>query len=237
MSQERLHNEWEEKSLARAAGELSAEESALFDQHVSTCMSCTHALQEYEFLVCRLRSVEKDIVIPAPSPALLALQQEIAQARIREEAQQVAEETLAQVQKPSSKGWKSIGIILLRLLQQKPNIAKLKSVGATLIRVLLAAAGMAFYFFLAFFVLVFMGIAAVINNASHSIRQERLTGFNNVPTWSNRMSWMVIDGWKNCIKYAIHGGNSRLFVTFFSECRKPLIKIAAKYWDQETRRL
>ncbi len=97
----RIHSldEWEEKIMARVTGELSAEESALLDQHVESCASCVQELREYDFLARRLRSVEQDIVVPAPSPALLALQQEIAQYRIQEEAHQIVEQTFAQASK------------------------------------------------------------------------------------------------------------------------------------------
>jgi len=88
--------------MAKATGELSTEESALFGQHVESCASCAQELREYDFLARRLRSVEQDIVVPAPSQALLALQQEIAQYRIQEEAHQIVEQTFAQASKKRS---------------------------------------------------------------------------------------------------------------------------------------
>jgi RNA polymerase sigma factor (sigma-70 family) len=44
----------------------------------------------------RLRSAEKDIVVPEPSAELLALQQEIARSSIHQEAQQIVEQAFAQ---------------------------------------------------------------------------------------------------------------------------------------------
>ena len=95
MNQQLLHDEWEENILARAAGELNDEESARFDEHLASCAACTQEVRDYEFLARRFRSVEQDVVVPALSPVLLAMQQEMVQHRIQEEAQQIAEQTFA----------------------------------------------------------------------------------------------------------------------------------------------
>src|SRR5437764_551748 len=94
-----FHDEWEEKIIARMEGELSAEESLLLDQHIESCASCAQELREYDFLAHRLRSVQKDIVVPAPPPTLLALQQEIAPCLIQEEVHQIVEQTFGSTKK------------------------------------------------------------------------------------------------------------------------------------------
>ena len=99
MNQQLLHDEWEENIMDRATGEQNEKESARFNEHLASCASCTQEVRDYEFLARRLRAVEQEIVVPALSPALLALQQEIVQHRIQEEAHQIAEQTFARESK------------------------------------------------------------------------------------------------------------------------------------------
>jgi DNA-directed RNA polymerase specialized sigma24 family protein len=87
------HDEWEGKIIARIAGELDAEESALVDRHAQSCNVCSPDLKEYELLSRRLQMLEKDIEVPDLSPALVALKQEIAQHRAQEEALSAETET------------------------------------------------------------------------------------------------------------------------------------------------
>ncbi len=96
MNPQIYHDEWEEKIVARAMQELNEEERTLLDQHLESCASCSQELQEYNFLVRRLHATEKDIIVPEPSPELMALQQEVARSSIQQEAQRVVEQAFTQ---------------------------------------------------------------------------------------------------------------------------------------------
>src|SRR5258708_18296568 len=115
-------------------------------------------------------------------------------------------------------------------LQQKPSFRGWKT---ALIRLLLALLGVAFYSFLAFFVVIFVVMAYIINMIASFIQHPDFTS-RDAQRWTNRISWTWIDGFGACWKFLIHGGDQQVFSTFFSQVSPPLIELCGCLWDAMT---
>ncbi len=115
-------------------------------------------------------------------------------------------------------------------LQQKPSFKGWKTV---LIRLLLALVGVAFYSFFAFFVVIFVIMAYIINMVASFIQNPDFTS-RDARRWTNRISWTWIDGFAQCWKFFMHGGDQQVLATFFSQVSKPLIEFCGKVWDAMT---
>ncbi len=111
-------------------------------------------------------------------------------------------------------------------LQQKPSFKGWKTV---LIRLLLALVGVAFYLFFAFFVIM----AYVIHMVASFIQHPDFTS-RDARRWTDRISWTWIDGFVECWKFFMHGGDQQLLATFFSQVSKPLIAFCGMLWDAMT---
>ncbi len=115
-------------------------------------------------------------------------------------------------------------------LQQKPHRGWKPIV---LLRLLLALLGVVFYSCFAFFVIVFVIMAYVINMIASFIQAPDFTR-RNAQRWTNRISWTWIDGFAECWKFLIHGGDQQGFSTFFSQVSPPLIAFCGQLWDSMT---
>ena len=102
-----------------------------------------------------------------------------------------------------------------------------------LLRLLLALAGVAFYSFLAFFVVIFVIMAYIIHMVASFIQNPDFTR-RDAQRWTNRISWTWIDGFAECWKFFMHGGDQQVLATFFSQVSKPLIEFCGMLWDAMT---
>src|SRR5947207_794390 len=105
-------------------------------------------------------------------------------------------------------------------LQQKPSFKGWKTV---LIRLLLSLTGIAFYSLFTLFAIVFVIMAYVIHMVASFIQAPDFTS-RDARRWTNRISWTWIDGFAQCWKFLLHGGDQQVFSTFFSQVSKPLIE-------------
>jgi hypothetical protein len=115
-------------------------------------------------------------------------------------------------------------------LQQKPRRGWKPII---LLRLLLALIGIAFYSFLAFFVVFLVIIAYIINMVASYIQPPDFTR-RDARRWTNKISWTWIDGFAECWKFLLHGGDQRVFSTFFSQASPPLIAFCGQLWDSMT---
>ncbi len=115
-------------------------------------------------------------------------------------------------------------------LQQKPRRGWKPIV---LLRLLLALLGVVFYSLFACVVIVFVIMVYAIHMIASFIQAPDFTR-RDAQRWTNRISWTWIDGFVECWKFLLHGGDQRVFSTFFSQVSKPLIEFCGMLWDAMT---
>ena len=92
MTSQPSHDEWEEKIIAKLAGDLDPSEFAALDDHLQFCPQCAQLMKEYTLLSSGIHLIQKDDREQPLPLAVMELKKEINQWHILEESHRIVEE-------------------------------------------------------------------------------------------------------------------------------------------------